>query len=71
MSTLVLETELAAVQVTITDEKLIVELADGRDIVVPLEWYPRLINFSGNEIPLPEGWSLENHQVFSREMVAA
>lgn len=42
MSTLVLETEPAAVQVTITNEKLMVELADGRIIVVPLEWYPRL-----------------------------
>ncbi|MGH7454140.1 MAG: DUF2442 domain-containing protein [bacterium] len=43
MSTLVLETDPAAVQVTITTEKLMVELADGRIIVVPLEWYPRLM----------------------------
>jgi hypothetical protein len=42
MSTLMLEAEPAAVQVIITDEKLIVELADGRGISVPLAWYPRL-----------------------------
>ncbi len=35
--------------------------------IKPEEW-PRVLQ---NEIPLPEGWSLENHRVFSREMVAA
>jgi len=43
MSTLVLEIEPAVIQVTITDEKLTVDLADGRSVVVPLEWYPRLL----------------------------
>jgi uncharacterized protein DUF2442 len=43
MNTLVLETEPMAVAVTVTDEKLTVDLADGRSIVVPLEWYPRLL----------------------------
>ncbi len=33
----------------------------------PEEWLKVL----QNKISLPEGWSLENHQVFSREMVAA
>src|SRR3989304_3772947 len=28
--------------VTVTDEALIVDLADGRTITVPLAWYPRL-----------------------------
>jgi len=44
MTTLVLETEPAAVDVTITDEKLVVTLADGRSLVVPLTWYPRLLH---------------------------
>ena len=44
MSTLVLETEPLARQVTVTDEELTVELADGRRIMVPLAWYPRLLN---------------------------
>jgi hypothetical protein len=35
--------------------------------VTPEEWQKIL----QNEIDLPEGWSLENHQAFNREMVAA
>ncbi len=31
-----------AVAVSVTDETLTVELADGRTISVPLGWYPRL-----------------------------
>jgi hypothetical protein len=42
MSTLVLETEPLAIQVAISNHKLIIELADGRSITVPLAWYPRL-----------------------------
>jgi hypothetical protein len=38
-----------AVAVTVTDEKLTVDLADGRSIVVPLEWYPRLLYGSPEE----------------------
>jgi hypothetical protein len=38
----VLEKEPSAAQILISDEKLTVELADGRSIVVPIEWYPRL-----------------------------
>ncbi|MDZ7289485.1 MAG: DUF2442 domain-containing protein [candidate division KSB1 bacterium] len=55
MSTLMLETEPAAVQVTITDEKLIVDLADGRSIAVPLAWYPRLMSGSPQE---RQNWQL-------------
>src|SRR5436305_9663133 len=40
MTTLVLETEPVAVHVTITEDKLTVDLADGRSLVVPLAWYP-------------------------------
>src|SRR5690606_1812376 len=42
MTTLVLEREPIAVAVEVTDEALIVRLADGRMITAPLEWYPRL-----------------------------
>jgi len=31
-----------AQRVTVSDEALIVELADGRTITVPLAWFPRL-----------------------------
>lgn len=30
--------------VRVTDEQLIVELTDGRELSVPLAWYPRLIH---------------------------
>jgi hypothetical protein len=32
--------------VHVTDETLAVDLADGRTIIVPLVWYPRLLNGS-------------------------
>ena len=43
MTTLVLETEPVAVHVTVTEDKLTVDLADGRSLIVPLVWYPRLV----------------------------
>ena len=55
MSTLVLEAEPAAAQVTVTDEKLVVDLADGRSIVAPLAWYPRLLHASPKE---RQNWQL-------------
>lgn len=42
MTTLVLEKEPIAANVRVTNERLIVELADGRTLEVPIEWYPRL-----------------------------
>lgn len=55
MSTLVLEIEPTAVDVALTDDDLIVYLADGRRIFVPLAWYPRL--FYGTE-PERQNWQL-------------
>ena len=42
MSTLELESDPTAIRVTIANDKLAVDLADGRIMLVPLEWYPRL-----------------------------
>lgn len=42
MSTLVLEQAPMAVGLNVTSERLIVNLADGRSLSVPLDWYPRL-----------------------------
>jgi hypothetical protein len=33
----------------VTDEKVIVDLADGRSLSVPLAWYPRLLHASPEE----------------------
>ncbi len=42
-------------QVIFTDNKLIVHLADGRSIVVPSAWYPRLLHGSSEE---QQNWQL-------------
>jgi hypothetical protein len=63
MRTLVLETEPIAVQVAITDEELIVDLTDGRRMMVPLAWYPRLLLASPAERQnfqlLGDGYAIE------------
>lgn len=42
MSTLTLDYEPLAVNVTFAENILTVGLADGRSLSIPLEWYPRL-----------------------------
>ena len=42
MSTLTLEHEPLAVNLTVTCETLSLVLADGRSLSIPLAWYPRL-----------------------------
>ena len=54
MTALTLEEPIAN-QVTITNEKLIVDLTDGRSLSVPLTWYPRMIYASLEE---RQNWQL-------------
>ena len=50
MSTLTLEIGMPmATDVALTDDSLMVDLADGRTISVPLAWYPRLLSGSPEE----------------------
>ena len=50
MTTLVIdEWSLRAVGAQLTDEALVVDLADGRSVSVPLVWYPRLLRASMKE----------------------
>ena len=49
MTTLILETDPLATQIEVTDEKLIVNLADGRSLIIPLSWYPRLLHATKEE----------------------
>jgi hypothetical protein len=49
MTTLVLEVDPVVVDVTISDDELIVDLGDGRRLIVPLAWYPRLVHASPAE----------------------
>jgi Protein of unknown function (DUF2442) len=44
MSTSAIEFDSAAVDVSVDDFMLRVTLADGRELAVPLEWFPRLRN---------------------------
>ncbi len=63
MTTLVLEKEPTIKEVEITNEKLIVNLEDGRTIIIPLEWYPRLAYSSLSEREnlrlLGDGYAIE------------
>lgn len=63
MTTLTLETEPLAISVSLDAEKLIVELADGRSLIVPLDWYPRLLHGSTEERThwqlLGDGYAIE------------
>jgi hypothetical protein len=63
VTTLTLETEPLAVSVSFDAEKLVVELADGRSLTVPLAWYPRLLYGSVEERDhwqlLGDGYAIE------------
>jgi len=50
MSTLLTEIQVAKAQnVAVTEDALTVDLADGRTIVAPLAWYPRLVHGTSQE----------------------
>jgi hypothetical protein len=38
-----------AIQVVVTDDALVVDLADGRTVSAPLAWYPRLVHGTAQE----------------------
>ena len=41
--------EARARQVSVTEDSLVVELVDGRTVIVPVTWYPRLAHGSAAE----------------------
>ncbi len=63
MITLTLEKEPHAVDVAITDEYLVVHLDDGRQLMIPLAWYPRLLHGTEEERKrwrlLGDGYAIE------------
>jgi Protein of unknown function (DUF2442) len=63
MTTLTLEIEPLAAQIRVTEENLTVDLVDGRSLIVPLSWYPRLLHASQEERQnwqlLGEGYAIE------------
>src|SRR5438477_10361023 len=63
MTTLVLEHEPTAVEVSLSSQHLGLMLADGRRVLIPLEWYPRLMKASkaerNNWRLLGDGYAIE------------
>jgi hypothetical protein len=63
MTSLMLENEPAVGRVIVTDQRLIVDLVDGRTLSVPLAWYPRLLHGTGSERQnvslLGDGYAME------------
>ena len=55
MNTSIVETDPLATQIEVTDEKLIVNLIDGRSLIIPLSWYPRLLHATKEE---RENWEI-------------
>ena len=50
MTTLVIDSAASrATTVRLTEDSLVVDLADGRTVSVPLAWYPRLLQASPDE----------------------
>lgn len=63
MSTLELEQDPAATNVEVIQERLVVDLADGRSLSVPLAWFPRLLHATESERAnwrlLGDGYAIE------------
>jgi len=54
MSTLIKHKPPKAVEVWFEDKKLLVRIEDGREIAVPLEWFPKLRDATPREL---DNWS--------------
>jgi hypothetical protein len=39
----------SAIDATVTDDRLVVVLADGRELSAPLAWFPRLVDASAEQ----------------------
>ena len=50
MSTLAVEAYPLAQDVEFTDDDLVVSLVDGRKVIVPLVWFPRLSNATKSQL---------------------
>jgi len=50
MSTLAIKTDERVKNVSFTEDTISVDLMDGRTIVVPLVWYPRLLNGTSKQL---------------------
>lgn len=49
MNTLAFDIHVAAQNVAVTDDSIVIDLDDGRTLSVPLAWYPRLFHGTPEE----------------------
>lgn len=49
MTSFAVETNPRAVEIDVSDDELVVHLADGRTVSVPLAWFPRLLHASADQ----------------------
>ena len=49
MNTLTIESKAAIQHVEVTEDSLVVDLADGRTVSIPVAWYPRLMHGTPEE----------------------
>jgi hypothetical protein len=49
MPTSAVKFDATALDVAVTDDKLVVVLADGRELSAPLTWFPRLLDASNDQ----------------------
>ena len=63
MPTSTLEIEPVAIEIALTDEKMMVDFSDGRTLSIPLAWYLRLLHASPRERQnwrlLGDGYAIE------------
>jgi hypothetical protein len=50
MNSLVINKSKKAINVVFSDSKMIVFLEDGRELSIPLEWFPRLRNATAKQL---------------------
>jgi hypothetical protein len=55
MGTSVVRLDTRATDVAVTNDRLVVTLADGREVAAPLVWFPRLLEASESQ---RRSWSL-------------
>lgn len=60
MSSLVKNKPAKAINVWFTDQKLFVRIEDGREIAVPLEWFPKLRDAKPEDL---NNWRLIGHGI--------
>jgi len=49
MPTSAIKPDATAVDVQVTDDRIVVVLADGRELAAPLAWFPRLVDATSDQ----------------------